>query len=217
MANLSELQTRVKTSLMDVGSQIWGVDNLTEALRLALGEVNLASKAAVTMAGLDGALVTTLPGLQEGLVVWGAAGYAALARAVDRMERGTSGASDAGSLKSWGEARLREFRGMLGTMYPGYLVMLSGSAGSGGGAAGEDPGKLAAEIALMGAQSAKTSAEAAAVSGQEGRAVAASAAAAAEKAAEQSRLAGLHGAADGPWGTWDTSESSHYPEGYDRS
>ncbi len=200
--SLSSFLERIRALLMDSGGLIWDDAALVEALRLALGEYSLAGNAPVTLAGLDGASVTNLPELHAALIVWGAAAYAALARAVDRAEAFQTN-SAAADLKSWGDQRLKEFKTTLAMLFPGYLAALtSGSAA--------DPLKTAAEVALLNAQ-------AQAASGAEARAAAAAQQAAADRAAEASRLAGLHSAAENPWGSWSETQANPYPEGYERS
>lgn len=58
-----------------------------------------------TLQDLDGAAITTLAAESEGLLVQGAAGYAALFGSVDRGE-----VLDRGELRKWAEGRLRWFR-----------------------------------------------------------------------------------------------------------
>jgi hypothetical protein len=219
---LTSLTTRVQTALMDTGAQVWDAPTITEGIRLALGEYSLAGDAAVTLSGLDGAAVTTLPGLHDTLIVWGAAAYAALSRTIDRAESHQLG-GDAAPLKTWGDARLREYKGMLGFVFPGYLVTL---AGTGGSAASEDPAKLAAEVTLLGAQAALGEAQAAqaeaqaalgeaqtvAVTGQEARAASAAELAAALRVSEALRAGDTT-----PWGQWADGKDIAYPKDYDRS
>lgn len=208
---LSSLTTRVQAALMDSGAAVWDAGTVTEGIRLAVGEYGLAGKAAVTVSGLDGAGETTLPALHDSLIVWGAAGYAAQARSIDRAESFEIG-SEAVDLKAWGDQRLKEFRGMLGFVFPGYLVVASSSS------SGEDPAKVAAEVALLGAQADLTAAQTAAATGQESRAAAAATLAAADRAAEAARLAGLRSSTAGkPAGTWANDVEVDYPEDYSRS
>ncbi len=192
MATLISLLARVRSVLMDLNAQIWTDGVITEGLRLAVGEYALASAAPASLEGLDGASASSFPAGHESMLVWGAAAYAALARAVDRAESFQPG-GEAGDLKTWGDARLREFKSMLGVAFPGYRMALAGSSG---GSSGDDPGKIAAETALLQAQ-------AAAVNGQESRAAAAADAAAQARIDEAARLADLRNAGNAPWGAWD--------------
>jgi hypothetical protein len=195
---------RVRALLQDADAMVWNDEALAEGLRLALDEYRLAGNTDVALVGLDGAPATTLPERHEGLAVWGGAAYAALGRAAERTERFAL-ADEAQVLKGWGDARLREFKGMLAFVFPGYLAALAGgSAGS-----GADPAKTAAEAALLAAQaelaaaqSELAEAQAAAGRGQEARAEAAAALAAAACEAERARLAELRGPGVQPWGTW---------------
>lgn len=119
MATLSTLSTRVKTFLMDSSALVWAADDITEAIRLALGEYNLASSGIATIDGLDSATSTTLPAVYDFVIVVGAAGYAASARGVDRVE-GFDEDKESGSLTSWAALRLKEFRAFLAMAFPGY-------------------------------------------------------------------------------------------------
>ena len=105
--------------------------------------------------------------------------------------------SESADLKSWGDARLNEFRGMLGFAFPGYLVTLSGSGGA-------DAGLIAAQIALLTAQ-------AAAATGQRARA----AAAAVQHAGGQGRgSCAEDGPADhGQPGVWDVGRGERGDKG----
>jgi hypothetical protein len=210
MTSLSSLQTRVKALLMDTQARSWDSDTLTESIRLALGEYALAGGSAVTVSELDGAEATTLNALHESPLVLGAAAYAALARAVDWADSAQLG-SESGQLKAWGDQRLHEFKAMLGRIFPGYWAPLSGSGALSGSGTGEgaDPGKLAAEVALLTAQALLTQAQAGHTEGEESRAAATAGARTAWDAAEAARLAQLHESASAPWGSWiDTSERS---------
>lgn len=230
MATLATMLTRVRDGLMDSGSQVWTDGALTESIRLALGEYRLAGEVDVTLQGLDLAAATTLPAAHESLIVWGGLAYAALARAVDRAESFELG-SESAELKAWGDKRLQEFKAMLGVVFPGYLVVLSGSSD---GSTGADPAKTAAEIALLTAQTAAANGQAtllemqavesgaqaalaeeqaalveaqtAHVEGEESRQAAAAAAANQARVDEAARLAELRGSTASPWGAWKDSD-----------
>lgn len=134
-ATLATLLTRVRDLLADSGADLWMDASLTEALRLALGEYNLAARvdapagALAALQGLDGATETSLPAAHESLLVWGAAAWAALGRAVDRAGLQDGGA-ESQVFKAWGEARLGEFKAMLAALFPGYRAALNGEAAS---------------------------------------------------------------------------------------
>lgn len=103
---------RVETLLSDNTNLIWTDADLTEAVRLALDEVSLSMGQKLTLSGLDGAVAASLPDLLEGMLVVGAAGYAAVARAVERAEQFEL-ANEGGLLHTWAEERLRDFRALL--------------------------------------------------------------------------------------------------------
>ena len=173
---------RIQNALMDNPTFVWDTPTLTEGLRLSLGEYNLAGRVENpvsvlgTINGLDGAVTSNLT-VYESLVVLGAAGYCASARAVDRASSYEMG-DHADQLKAWGDARLKEFRAQLGAVFPKYM----GAVVTAGGA--DDPTKIAAEVLLMTAQASLADAEAAASTGQESRAAAAAVQAAADRVAE---------------------------------
>jgi hypothetical protein len=207
----------MQTLLMDTGSLVWDEAALTEGLRLALGEYNLAQQAQDpyldlgTISGLDGAAVTLLPELHESLVTLGAAAYCALSRMLDRSVSYDLN-REAAALAAWGENRLKAFKISLGVLFPKYL-----GAAAGGNSAG-DPALSAAQAALLTAQAGLTAAQTTAAAGQEARAAAAAnqAAAAANQAAadrraEAQRLAELHTAATPPWAAWNGAESLEEP------
>jgi hypothetical protein len=65
-----------------------------------------------SIAGLDGASTTTIPAEYIGLLVRGAAGFAALSRAVDKIEIRSYGSrrTEPDMLARWGNAQVAEFR-----------------------------------------------------------------------------------------------------------
>jgi hypothetical protein len=113
-ASLSSLQGRVRFLLADPASpvQVWDDATLAEAVRQALDAYHLAGNGPVLLEGLDGAAVTTLPEMHESLIVWGASGYAALARSIRRAESFQLG-SEPMALQAWGSLRLRSFQAAL--------------------------------------------------------------------------------------------------------
>jgi hypothetical protein len=198
MTNLSEIQSRVSTLLMDNSQIIWSGEILTEAIRAALEEYNLARPltaegsfllempaqeisldtlpgfrevlsltypwqagsaakqapnqirgwhswfvgsrpflslrssgtlkpgqtlriiylASHSLAGLDGAEVTTLPVEHNGLLVRGASGLAALSRGLDRIEQRSYGSrrAEPEQLSRWGAGQLASYRSALAAL-----------------------------------------------------------------------------------------------------
>ncbi len=195
MTNLTEIQSRVSTLLMDSTRLIWSDDVLAESIRQALEEYNLVKPftaeacfplenpeqeialsalsgfreiiglrypwvtepdrqqpsnlvrgwhtwfaggqpfaairsagrlpagktlrvlylASHTLAGLDGAAVTTVPAEHNGLLVRGAAGLAALSRGIDKIELRSYGSRRAEPelLSRWGASQMASFRSSL--------------------------------------------------------------------------------------------------------
>jgi hypothetical protein len=102
---------------MDSGSLSWADADLQEGIRLSLAEISLRAGEGYTLSGLDGAGATTLPTLAEGLLVLGAAAYAATARAVDRAESYDL-ANEAEGVNTWAVKEFVSFRLLLERMYP---------------------------------------------------------------------------------------------------
>lgn len=69
-----------------------------------------------TLSGLDSAAATTFSAEDESMLITGAVGYAATSRSVDLQEQITLTTKTGENLKTWGEARLKEFRNMLGAL-----------------------------------------------------------------------------------------------------
>jgi hypothetical protein len=84
--SLEEIRERVKLFLMDVGGLIWDNTTLDEAIRQALRDLQEVTPITLTLAGLDGALVTVLEMGMDGLIVRGAAVYALEMRMIDRAD-----------------------------------------------------------------------------------------------------------------------------------
>jgi hypothetical protein len=69
-----------------------------------------------TIENLDGANETSVPAGDEGLLVLGAAGYAAVSRAASLLEKVGVDRDQAVRLEQWGRARLAAFHGELATL-----------------------------------------------------------------------------------------------------
>lgn len=86
MSDYSDLLIRVRAGLMDTSAAVWQSAELDEALRQALADMSLAAGASYTLTGLDGALITSLPAQYFTALVRGAAAYAVLWRAIERLD-----------------------------------------------------------------------------------------------------------------------------------
>jgi len=84
--SLTEIRTRIKNYLMDVGGLVWPDTAIDEGVRLALRDLQGVTPITLSIEGLDGALVTVLEMGMDSLVVRGAAIYALEMRSVDRMD-----------------------------------------------------------------------------------------------------------------------------------
>jgi len=114
---LSNLCGQVAQYLDDAGGARYSEGVRTAGVRLALGEYNLLQAAlgqpAAALAGLDGALETSLADQHESLLVEGAAGYAAALREAGRGEICGLGRPDLELMAAWSSRRLAAFRQML--------------------------------------------------------------------------------------------------------
>ena len=86
MSAYADLLIRVRAGLMDTSAAVWHSTELDEALRQALADMSLAAGATYSLTGLDGALITSLPAQYFANLVRGAAGYAVLWRAIERLD-----------------------------------------------------------------------------------------------------------------------------------
>ena len=82
---LADYRTRVENQLVDTSLVVFTSDTIDEALRQALGDVNLAMGGSYTIKDLDGAAGTTLPAELGTVLVQGAAGYAVQAQVVRKL------------------------------------------------------------------------------------------------------------------------------------
>ena len=69
-----------------------------------------------TLNGLDGASATTLSEAEKSALIFGAAGYAAVAMAMDKIDAVVIGADAPEDLRKWGWARILEFRQRFGEL-----------------------------------------------------------------------------------------------------
>lgn len=106
---LTGMRARVRQTLADGGALIWQDTALDEGIRRALEDLSRVYGASLTLAGLDGALITTLPERDGGILCGGAAGYAAHGRAVSRVEMNPEGGMAAAAMNRWAEEQLRRF------------------------------------------------------------------------------------------------------------
>jgi hypothetical protein len=116
---LSEALVRLQNFLMDTGVVVWSTDVLTEAFRLALGDIGRACGGTVVLSGLDftlpeepppGYVAPYIDPRDYDLLIRGAGGYAACSRALDRAEMVSIVAGQPGGLAEWGRQELEDFR-----------------------------------------------------------------------------------------------------------
>ena len=92
------------------------VEVIDESIRQALLEYSKASGRAERITGLDGAESTTLPELDSGMIVLGAAGFAASAKGVDRKEAFNLDEQISPQVKQLGERFLERFQTLILTV-----------------------------------------------------------------------------------------------------
>ncbi len=102
---LTSLIDRVEVLLADSNNKSWSTTTITECMRYALNEINLAagktSTSAYTINGLDTATETTIPGTDVECLIVGTAFYCAKNRAVDRLEKANLGEGPTTGLDKW--------------------------------------------------------------------------------------------------------------------
>ena len=84
--NLTAIRERVKLFLMDIDGLVWDHDSLDEAIRQSMNDLQRVTPIQLSIAGLDGALVTMLEMGMDGLIIRGAACYALQFRIIDRAD-----------------------------------------------------------------------------------------------------------------------------------
>jgi hypothetical protein len=189
-ATLSSLQTRLSTYLNDATALVYDSNLTTEAIRLALQQMNLVLTTPYTLSGLDGAGSTILPDLDDSLLIIGAASYAAQSRVIKRNESFNLSQDAATSLLTWSADRLEDFKSGLD-----FLLNQASVAALAG-----------AQLAKVQAQTAQATATAARLNADTSRLTAAAAKFAADNttaAAEPARLADLRAATVPPFPTAD--------------
>ncbi len=86
MSDYADLVVRLRAGLMDTDGAVWQSGELDEAMRQALSDMGLAAGATYAVEGLDGAATTSLPSAHFATLVRGAAAYAMLWRAMERVD-----------------------------------------------------------------------------------------------------------------------------------
>lgn len=86
MSDSDTLILRLRNALVDADGAVWDTPELQEALLQALADMRQAAGQAYSVDGLGGAAVTSLPPEWFDLLVRGAAAYAMLSRAADRVD-----------------------------------------------------------------------------------------------------------------------------------
>ncbi len=113
---LENLQQRVSVLLVDLTHLSYSTNLLDEGIRQALGEYSLVTGSHETLTGLDGATATTIPEMDCGIIVLGAAGFIAACKTMDRKEQFNLDEQSPGAVARLGERLLQRFDRLLGTV-----------------------------------------------------------------------------------------------------
>ena len=113
---LENLQERVGVLLADLTHLNYTSDLVTEGVRQAMGEYSLVTGSHETLAGLDGAEATSVPDMDCGIIVLGAAGFVAACKTLDRKEQFNLDEQSPGAVARLGERLLQRFDRLLGTV-----------------------------------------------------------------------------------------------------
>jgi len=114
--DVEELEDRVSTLLQDMTQLVFPAAMVRECLRQAILAYSRSSGRPEYLVGLDGAQETSVPELDGGLLVLGAAGYAATLKGVDRKEAFNLEASTSTRVVELGERLLARFEALLLTV-----------------------------------------------------------------------------------------------------
>jgi hypothetical protein len=110
------LQQRVSTLLLDMTQLTFPATLVSECLRQAVLAYSRSSGRPETLAGLDSALETSVPEVDGGLLVLGAAGFAASLKGVDRKEAFNLETDTGALVVELGERLLARFEALLLTV-----------------------------------------------------------------------------------------------------
>ncbi len=110
---LTMIEERVSCHLNDTGNLIWSEPMLETAIRSALLAIGRVLDDTLALAGLDGALETTLDEDDIQVLVVGAVAYALTFRASGRFEDARARAELPEKLADWATAHMARFQTML--------------------------------------------------------------------------------------------------------
>jgi hypothetical protein len=113
MSTQADFRGWVAGLLQDPEGLVYEADTLDAAVRMALREFGLVRGILETIEGLDGAAATSVTGIEEGVIVLGAAGYAAAGRVARRTEAFNLGQSVPQGLAKWSAEMLARFSELL--------------------------------------------------------------------------------------------------------
>jgi hypothetical protein len=114
--DLAAILDRVELYLMDVNNKSWDTTTLTEAIKQALTDLSQAAGVALAIKDLDSAAATTVEAQDLGVLVQGAAAYAASSRTVKRTEMVSIGEGPQTTLKAWAALAMETFKDRMKTI-----------------------------------------------------------------------------------------------------
>lgn len=112
-ATLTSAKAQLETQLSEFSTLVWSSTALEEALRASLAEISRAYGSAVTLNGLDGALITTLEEVDTHVLIIGGVAYATRFRVMGRFEEATPEDSQSEDMTRWATETMAKFQSAL--------------------------------------------------------------------------------------------------------
>ncbi len=120
-ATLASVRAQAAQFLQDPGNQIFDANALDGGIRVAMADYSRATGTLAALSGLDGGGATSFGDLDAEVIAVGAAAYCAVGRIFKRGESFQTRQYLPKELRTWGEARLRDFRELLEQVRAGTL------------------------------------------------------------------------------------------------
>ena len=118
---LESLEQRVSVLLADLTHLNYSTELIDEGIRMAVHEYNLASGMTETISGLDGSGLTSIPELDCGMIVLGAAGFTASCKTLDRAQQFNLEDQAPTAVSALGQRLLQRFDRLMGTVRAGRM------------------------------------------------------------------------------------------------
>jgi len=110
---LTTARDAVETQLSDLTNLIWSITAIDEAIRSALRDLSKVYGSAITLNGLDGALVNNFDLVDEQTIIAGAAAYALNFRAIEILEQASPSQDSIGLEVSLATNRMNDYQSLL--------------------------------------------------------------------------------------------------------